>query len=90
MNDIFSTNLLAALIAMKPMSYLIRLVLAGVAFGAAMNPDKVIARVIGLAASYWRRIIDGGNRKWHRGRCDSWARGRRCSSLFSVAHALLD
>jgi hypothetical protein len=39
---------LAALIAKKPMYYVIRLCIAGLAFGAAMNADKVVARVIGL------------------------------------------
>lgn len=41
-------SLLAALVALKPVSYVIRLGLAVVAVGAAMNVDKTIARVIGL------------------------------------------
>lgn len=48
---------LAELIALKPISYLTRLLIACVAFGAAMNPDKVIARVIGLV---WLLIAGGG------------------------------
>ena len=47
----FSTSeclTLAALIALKPMTYAMRIGLAVVAFGAAMNSDKVIARVIGF------------------------------------------
>ena len=40
--------LLGALVALKPMSYVMRIVFAVVAFGAAMNVDKVIARVIGF------------------------------------------
>ncbi len=48
MNDFISSSFLAALIALKPMSYFIRLTLPGVAFGAAMNPDKVTARIIGF------------------------------------------
>jgi len=40
--------LLGALVALKPLSYAIRLGLAVLAFGAAMNADKTIARVIGF------------------------------------------
>lgn len=40
--------LLGALLALKPMSYVMRLGLAAVAFVAAMGVDRVIARVIGL------------------------------------------
>lgn len=47
---------LGALTALKPMSYVIRIGVAVVAFGAAMNVEKVIARVIGLV---WL-IITGG------------------------------
>ncbi len=39
---------LGALIALKPFSYIMRVGFAVVAFGAAMNVDKVIARVIGF------------------------------------------
>jgi hypothetical protein len=42
------TPLLGALVAMKPMSYALRIGLALVAFGAAMSAEKVIARVIGF------------------------------------------
>ena len=49
MNDILSHHFQAALIALEPMSYLIRFTLASAAFGAAMATDKVIARVIGIA-----------------------------------------
>ena len=40
--------LLGAIAALKPMSYVMRLGFALLAFGAAMNVDKVIARVIGF------------------------------------------
>jgi hypothetical protein len=46
-----------ALIALKPMSYLIRLGIATAAFGAAMNVDSVIARVIGFV---WLLIAGAG------------------------------
>ncbi len=46
-----------ALIALKPASYAIRLVLAGAAFGAAMNSEKVVARVIGLV---WLLLAGAG------------------------------
>jgi hypothetical protein len=39
---------IGALTALKPMSYVMRIGVALVAFGAAMNVEKVIARVIGL------------------------------------------
>lgn len=39
---------LGALAALKPMSYVIRLGLAVLAFGAAMNVDRTVARVIGF------------------------------------------
>ena len=48
---------LGALIALKPMSYVIRIGLAIVAFGAAMNVDKVVARVIGFV---WLLITGAG------------------------------
>ena len=51
------TPLLGALVALKPMSYVIRLGLAVVAFGAAMNVDKVIARVIGFV---WLLVTGAG------------------------------
>jgi len=44
-------------IALKPMSYVIRLGLAVLAFGAAMNVEKVIARVIGFV---WLLITGAG------------------------------
>lgn len=47
---------LAALVALKPVSYLIRLGLAVMAFKAAMNEEKVLFRVIGLA---WLLIAGG-------------------------------
>ena len=49
--SVFSTGseILAALVALSPTSYVIRVGLAILAFGAAMNVDKVIARVVGLA-----------------------------------------
>jgi hypothetical protein len=40
--------LLGALVALKPMSCVVRLGFAVLAFGAAMNADKTIARVIGF------------------------------------------
>ena len=45
----FDFQLVGALIALKPMSYVLRIGLALAAFGAAMNVEKVIARVIGFA-----------------------------------------
>ena len=50
-------SLLGALIALKPMSYVIRIGFAVLAFGAAMNVDKVIARVIGFV---WLLLTGGG------------------------------
>lgn len=50
-------GLLGALIALKPMSYVIRIGFAVLAFGAAMNVDKVIARVIGFV---WLLLTGGG------------------------------
>lgn len=49
--------LLGALVALKPMSYVLRLGIAVLAFGAAMNVDKVIARVIGFV---WLLVTGGG------------------------------
>lgn len=46
--DFLDTQPLGALIALKPFSYAVRVGLAVVAFGAAMNVEKVIARVIGF------------------------------------------
>ena len=57
MNEVIPHTLFAALIALEPMSYLIRLGLAAVAFGAAINPDKVFARVVGLV---WLIVTCGG------------------------------
>ena len=48
MNNFISADFLAALIALQPMSYVIRIGLAILAFGAAMNPEKVVARAVGL------------------------------------------
>lgn len=48
---------LAALVALPPMSYVIRLSLAAAAFGAAMNVEKVAARVIGFV---WLLLTGGG------------------------------
>lgn len=42
------TPVLGALVALKPMSYMIRIGTALLAFSVAMNADKVIARVIGF------------------------------------------
>lgn len=45
---LFEVPLLGALVALKPLSYVIRIGLAVVAVGAAMNVDKTLARVLGL------------------------------------------
>lgn len=45
---VFEGAVLAAWVTLKPTSYLIRIGLAGVAFMAAMNVEKVIGRVIGF------------------------------------------
>lgn len=45
----FEHQLVGALMALKPMSYVLRIGLAVVAFGAAMDVEKVIARVLGFA-----------------------------------------
>lgn len=50
-------QLAAAAIALKPTSYAIRLGLGALAFGAAINVDKVIARVIGFA---WLLVTGAG------------------------------
>lgn len=57
MNDIFISGFLAALVALKPVSYFIKLAIAAVAFGAAMNSDRAIARVVGLV---WLVVTGGG------------------------------
>jgi hypothetical protein len=49
--------LLGALLALKPMSYVMRLGLAVLAFGAAMNVDKTVARVIGFV---WLLLTGAG------------------------------
>jgi hypothetical protein len=49
--------LFGALVALKPMSYAIRLGLAVLAFGAAMNVEKVMARVLGLG---WLLVTGAG------------------------------
>jgi hypothetical protein len=56
-NTFLEAPLLGALVALKPMSYVMRLGLAFLAFGAAMNVDKVIARVIGFV---WLLVTGGG------------------------------
>ncbi|RYD24445.1 MAG: hypothetical protein EOP88_00115 [Verrucomicrobiaceae bacterium] len=48
---------LAALVALKPKSYIIRLLIAGGAFAGAMNGEKVVARVIGFV---WLLIAGAG------------------------------
>ena len=48
---------LGELVGLKPMSYVTRLGFAVLAFGAAMNADKVIARVIGLV---WLLLAGAG------------------------------
>ena len=47
---------LADLIALRPLSYVIRLGLALVAFSAAMNAEKVVPRVLGLG---WLLVTGG-------------------------------
>lgn len=44
----------AALIAMEPKAYLIRLIMASVAFSVAMNIERVILRVLGFV---WLLIV---------------------------------
>jgi hypothetical protein len=56
-NNLIEFPLLDALIALKPMSYVMRLGLAVLAFGAAMNVDKVVARVIGFV---WLLLTGAG------------------------------
>ncbi|MBB5349780.1 hypothetical protein HNR46_000001 [Haloferula luteola] len=51
------SSLLGALVALKPMSYVIRLGFAVLAFGAAMNVDKTVARVIGFV---WLLLTGAG------------------------------
>lgn len=53
----FDYQLVATAVALKPTSYAIRLGLGVLAFGAAMNVDKVIARVIGFA---WLLVTGAG------------------------------
>ena len=48
---------LAALVALQPKSYLIRLGMAAVAFSGAMSSERVVARVIGFA---WLLIAGAG------------------------------
>jgi hypothetical protein len=58
MFDTFLHDLaLGALMALKPMNYLLRLCIAVFAFGAAMNAEKVVARVIGFV---WLLIAGAG------------------------------
>jgi hypothetical protein len=56
-NILLEVSMLGSLVALKPMSYVIRLGLAVLAFGAAMNADKVIARVIGFV---WLLLTGAG------------------------------
>ena len=49
-------SFLSALMALKPMSYVMRIGFAIAAFAAAMNVDQVIARVLGLV---WLLITGG-------------------------------
>lgn len=51
------TPVLGALVALKPMSYMIRIGTALLAFSVAMNADKVIARVIGFV---WLLVTGAG------------------------------
>ena len=55
--NLLDTLPIADLIALKPMSYGIRILLAAAAFPAAMNVEKVIPRVIGLV---WLLITGAG------------------------------
>lgn len=48
---------LAALVALQPKSYIIRLLIASCAFAGAMNAEKVVARVIGFV---WLLIAGAG------------------------------
>ena len=61
MNDLATSLMentnLAAIVALKPTSYIVRLGLAAVAFAGAMNADKVVARVIGFV---WLLITGAG------------------------------
>lgn len=57
METLTDYHLLAALTALTPMSYAIRFTLAAGAFGAAMNGEKVVARVIGFS---WLLIAGAG------------------------------
>lgn len=56
-NPLLETPLLGALLALKPSSYIVRLGLAVIAFGAAINVDKVVARVIGFV---WLLLTGAG------------------------------
>lgn len=49
--------MLAALVALEPKSYIIRLLLATAAFTGAMNSEKIVARVIGFV---WLLIAGAG------------------------------
>ncbi|WP_367872843.1 hypothetical protein [Luteolibacter sp. Populi] len=55
--DVIDILPLGELVGLKPMSYATRLGLATLAFGAAMNADKVIARVIGFV---WLLLAGAG------------------------------
>lgn len=56
-SSLLEVPLLGSLVALKPMSYVMRLGFALLAFGAAMNVNKVIARVIGFV---WLLITGAG------------------------------
>lgn len=45
---VIEESFVAALVALKPISYVIRIGVAVVAFGAAMNVERVVWRVIGM------------------------------------------
>jgi hypothetical protein len=47
---------LAALMAFKPLSYVIRIATAAIAFNAAMDNEKVLGRVLGLV---WLIVVGG-------------------------------
>lgn len=55
--SLLEAPILGALVALKPTSYLIRLGIAALAFGAAMDSNKVVARVIGFV---WLLIAGAG------------------------------
>ncbi|MGC4013658.1 MAG: hypothetical protein QM755_03950 [Luteolibacter sp.] len=46
--DDFGTGVLGAWIALSPVTYVVRIAVAGSAFAAAMDVERVVTRVIGL------------------------------------------